>query len=168
MSEYIEKLMYEKEVKNMRLLSCSKLILTFTSFILFVFITGISVETINAENSNEGQELFELVDETQNEIYKKKKELVDLLEEKIQILALGNESRRKKIEELIERKKIEIEQLERKNMSNESKEKTEDFSLSFLWPFGPDGWICRHLYRSAATQTERNFWNALGGGCDRR
>ncbi len=33
-----------------------------------------------------------------------------------------------------------------------------------LWPFGPDGWICKIMYPSAATESEKKFWNSLAGG----
>ncbi|MBI4527025.1 MAG: tetratricopeptide repeat protein [Deltaproteobacteria bacterium] len=48
--------------------------------------------------------------------------------------------------------------------SGEKKQETKKESIiSSLWPFGSEGWICKHMYPSAYTETERNFWNAIGG-----
>lgn len=57
--------------------------------------------------------------------------------------------------------------VQREITSGEHKQETKKESiLSSLWPFGPDGWICKHIYPSAYTEAERNFWNAIGGGCE--
>lgn len=55
--------------------------------------------------------------------------------------------------------------VQREAASGEKKHETKKESfISSLWPFGPDGWICKHIYPSAYTETERNFLNAIGGG----
>lgn len=58
-----------------------------------------------------------------------------------------------------------ISYVQTKTASAEKKEKPK--KKSSLWPFGPDGLICKHMYRSAYTDTEKKLWNAVGGGCRR-
>ncbi len=59
------------------------------------------------KRKDKDQELKDLEKEFQNEINKRRKEIIDL-DEETQLLDLGSESRRKN-EELLERKKVEIE-----------------------------------------------------------
>ena len=43
----------------------------------------------------------------------------------------------------------------------------QEGDASSLWPFGPAGWICKHMYPSAYTEIEKRLWSTLGG-CRRR
>lgn len=58
-----------------------------------------------------------------------------------------------------------ISRVQREAASGEKKREPKKKSIiTRLWPFGPDGWICKLMYPSAYTETEKNFWNAVGGG----
>ena len=39
-------------------------------------------------------------------------------------------------------------------------------ALIFLPSCGPTGPICKYVWPSAFTETERKFWDAVGGGCN--
>lgn len=53
--------------------------------------------------------------------------------------------------------------VQREAASGEKKPETKKESIiSILWPFGPDGWICKHVYPAAYNGPESNFWNAVG------
>jgi len=53
---------------------------------------------------------------------------------------------------------------EKRQIVERKTEQTRDSNIiSSLWPFGPNGWICKHIYPSAYTDTEKRFWNAIGG-----
>lgn len=74
-----------------------------------------------------------------------------------------NPMNQEKIDALL-REKISQEEFMRIAKERTIEESITSIILS-LWPFGPHGWICRHIAPSAYIELVRNFLSAVAGGC---